>query len=102
MAEGGATLSVDAAATVEVADRITEQLRRYLRARRGEAAHIGADYDALIARLAEFVLSGGKRLRPLFAYWGWRAVATGKPSRNCCCCSRRWNCCMPARWCTTT
>src|SRR5579875_304178 len=78
MAEGGATLSVDAAATVEVADRITEQLRRYLRARRGEAAHIGADYDALIARLAEFVLSGGKRLRPLFAYWGWRAVATGE------------------------
>src|SRR5579875_4210702 len=76
MAEGGATLSVDAAATVEVADRITEQLRRYLRARRGEAAHIGADYDALIARLAEFVLSGGKRLRPVFAYWGWRAVTT--------------------------
>lgn len=76
MAEGGVALSVDAAATVEVADRITEQLRRYLRERRSEAAYIGADYDALIARLEEFVLSGGKRLRPVFAYWGWRAVAT--------------------------
>ncbi|EUA23959.1 hypothetical protein I553_3447 [Mycobacterium xenopi 4042] len=41
MAEGGVALSVDAAATVEVADRITEQLRRYLRERRSEAAYIG-------------------------------------------------------------
>jgi geranylgeranyl diphosphate synthase type I len=59
-----------------VADRITEQLRRYLHDRRSEAAHIGGDYDALIARLEEFVFSGGKRLRPVFAYWGWRAVTT--------------------------
>jgi geranylgeranyl diphosphate synthase type I len=35
----------------------------------------GTDYDGLIAALEEFVLRGGKRLRPLFAYWGWRAVA---------------------------
>ena len=25
------------------------------------------------------MLNGGKRLRPAFAYWGWRAVATGDP-----------------------
>ncbi|EUA27965.1 geranylgeranyl pyrophosphate synthase domain protein [Mycobacterium xenopi 3993] len=87
---------------MEVADRITEQLRRYLRERRSEAAYIGADYDALIARLEEFVLSGGKRLRPVFAYWGWRAVATRQAGRKCCCCSRRWNCCTPAHWCMTT
>ena len=29
----------------------------------------------MTAALEEFVLRGGKRLRPLFAYWGWRAVA---------------------------
>ena len=29
----------------------------------------------LTAALEEFVLRGGKRLRPAFAYWGWRAVA---------------------------
>jgi geranylgeranyl diphosphate synthase, type I len=46
-----------------------------LRGRRGAAAYIGDDYDGLIAALEEFVLSGGKRLRPAFAYWGWRAVA---------------------------
>jgi len=32
--------------------------------------------------LEEFVLRGGKRVRPAFAYWGWRAVAptAGHPS----------------------
>jgi geranylgeranyl diphosphate synthase type I len=59
-----------------VADAVTEQLRRYLHHRRGEAAHIGSDYDALTAGLEQFVLSGGKRLRPAFAYWGWRAVSS--------------------------
>lgn len=44
--------------------------------RRSNSAHIGCDYDGLVAGLEEFVLSGGKRLRPAFAYWGWRAVAT--------------------------
>lgn len=29
----------------------------------------------MTAALQEFVLRGGKRLRPAFAYWGWRAVA---------------------------
>lgn len=35
---------------------------------------MGDDYDALIAALEDFVLRGGKRLRPAFAYWGYRAV----------------------------
>ncbi|MCV7381090.1 geranylgeranyl pyrophosphate synthase [Mycobacterium alsense] len=58
---------------------ITEQLRRYLHGRRAQSAHIGADYDALIAALEDFVLDGGKRLRPAFAYWGWRSVADAEP-----------------------
>lgn len=36
---------------------------------------MGADYGEMTAALEEFVLRGGKRLRPAFAYWGWRAVA---------------------------
>jgi geranylgeranyl diphosphate synthase, type I len=59
-----------------LADAVTDQLRRYLHNRRDGAAYIGSDYDGLIAGLEEFVLSGGKRLRPAFAYWGWRAVST--------------------------
>jgi geranylgeranyl diphosphate synthase, type I len=61
---------------------ITEQLRRYLHDRRAQTAYIGSeggDYDALVAALEDFVLNGGKRLRPAFAYWGWRAVASGDP-----------------------
>jgi geranylgeranyl diphosphate synthase, type I len=59
-----------------LADAVTDQLRTYLQERRGEAAHIGSDYDRLTAGLQEFVLSGGKRLRPAFAYWGWRSVSS--------------------------
>jgi geranylgeranyl diphosphate synthase, type I len=71
-----------AAATVELTGAITEQLRRYLHDRRAQTAYIssdGGDYDVLIAALEDFVLTGGKRLRPAFAYWGWRAVATHDP-----------------------
>ena len=73
----GRPLSVDAAApsAVELAGAVTEQLREYLRSRRSDAAYIGSDYAEMIAALEEFVLRGGKRLRPAFAYWGWRAVA---------------------------
>ncbi len=79
-AERGAALSVEAAATVELTGAITDQLRRYLHERRGETAYIGSDYATLIAALEDFVLGGGKRLRPAFAYWGWRAVADAEPN----------------------
>jgi geranylgeranyl diphosphate synthase, type I len=61
---------------------VTDQLRRYLRDRRNHTVYIGSegsDYGVLIAALEDFVLGGGKRLRPAFAYWGWRAVATEDP-----------------------
>jgi len=62
---------------VELARAVTDQLRDYLSARRRDAAYIGTDYAELTAALEEFVLRGGKRLRPAFAYWGWRAVSDG-------------------------
>jgi geranylgeranyl diphosphate synthase type I len=62
-----------------VASAVTDQLRRYLHDRRSESAYLGADYDALTGWLEDFVLSGGKRLRPVFAYWGWDAVTTQPP-----------------------
>ena len=65
-----------APSAVELADAVTDQLRDYLRERRSGAEYIGADYAELIASLEEFVLRGGKRLRPAFAYWGWRAVSS--------------------------
>jgi geranylgeranyl diphosphate synthase type I len=73
----GRPLSVHTAApsAAELAGAVTDQLRAYLRERRQDCAYIGTDYGDLTAALEEFVLRGGKRLRPAFAYWGWRAVA---------------------------
>lgn len=64
-----------APSAVELAGAVTDQLREYLGERRNQCAYIGTDYAELTAALEEFVLRGGKRLRPAFAYWGWRAVA---------------------------
>ena len=68
---------MDAAApsAVELAGAVTDQLRELSRERRRDCAYMGTDYGELTAALEEFVLRGGKRLRPAFAYWGWRAVA---------------------------
>lgn len=60
---------------MELAGAVTDQLRDYLRRRREASSYIGTDYGAMTAALEEFVLRGGKRVRPAFAYWGWRAVA---------------------------
>ena len=67
---------------VSVNSAITEQLRAYMSARRTDAAYIGPDYGAITGALEDFVLRGGKRLRPAFAYWGWRAVATDDDPQN--------------------
>ena len=67
-------MDASAPSAIELAGAVTEQLRVYLRERRHDYAYIGADYAELTAALEEFVLRGGKRLRPAFAYWGWRAV----------------------------
>ncbi|CAN3129664.1 bifunctional (2E,6E)-farnesyl/geranyl diphosphate synthase [Mycobacterium sp. smrl_JER01] len=64
---------------MELAAAVTEQLRDYLRERRRDAAYIGAGYAVLTEAVEEFVLRGGKRLRPAFAYWGFRAVAGSEP-----------------------
>ena len=51
--------------------------------------------------------AGGKRLRPLFAYWGWRGARRHRPgpartTPPCCARSPRWSSCTPAPWSTTT
>ena len=60
---------------MQLANAVVDQLRDYLSDRRRDSAYIGPEYAELTAALEEFVLRGGKRIRPLFAYWGWRAVA---------------------------
>jgi geranylgeranyl diphosphate synthase, type I len=57
---------------------INRQLATFLQARRHEAAQIDSHFVAAVDSLGEFVLCGGKRLRPTFAWWGWRG-AGGSP-----------------------
>ncbi|MFU8872920.1 polyprenyl synthetase family protein [Micromonospora sp. SL4-19] len=51
-------------------DRFDAALDAFLRER--WLGRSGDGSDAVHAVLRRFVLSGGKRLRPLFCYWGWR------------------------------
>ena len=53
-------------------------LADYLADRRAQTDVIGPDFGDAIAALADFVLGGGKRVRPTFAWWGWRG-AGGAP-----------------------
>ncbi|HEX3786808.1 MAG TPA: polyprenyl synthetase family protein [Pseudonocardiaceae bacterium] len=46
--------------------------------RRADIEAIGADFAEAVDALAGFVLGGGKRIRPTFAWWGWRG-AGGDP-----------------------
>ena len=53
---------------------VTADLADYLAGRRDECAAIAEEYAAAVDDLTRFVLAGGKRLRPTFAWWGWRAA----------------------------
>ena len=52
-------------------DAIDAALRRFFADRRAEADVIGPSYAAAVAELEGYVLRGGKRVRPTFAWLGW-------------------------------
>ncbi|MFD9735399.1 polyprenyl synthetase family protein [Umezawaea sp. NPDC059074] len=58
--------------------RVDEALATYLADRRTLGALMDENFTGAVDGLAAFVLSGGKRIRPTFAWWGWRA-AGGDP-----------------------
>jgi geranylgeranyl diphosphate synthase, type I len=49
-------------------------LRRYLADRRGGLPELAQSFAAAVDTLSDFALRGGKRIRPTFAWWGWRAA----------------------------
>lgn len=55
-------------------ERIGVQLAAFLAERAAELAEISADLSPVAGTIRDFVLDGGKRLRPAFAYWGWRGA----------------------------
>jgi geranylgeranyl diphosphate synthase type I len=54
--------------------RVDSALTDFLAARSASLTEVGADLAPLADAARAFVLDGGKRLRPSFAYWGWRTV----------------------------
>ncbi|MFP5020570.1 polyprenyl synthetase family protein [Pseudonocardia phyllosphaerae] len=54
-------------------------LAGYLEQRREDVVAVDPSVGQAAEALAAFVLNGGKRLRPTFAWWGWRG-AGGDPS----------------------
>jgi len=57
---------------------IHRALATFLQTKRDDALQIDPQFVAAVDSLSEFVLGGGKRLRPTFAWWGWRG-AGGSP-----------------------
>jgi geranylgeranyl diphosphate synthase type I len=58
----------------EIRGRIEGALREFLSQSTPELTAIGEELVPLTDVAADFVLGGGKRLRPAFCYWGARAV----------------------------
>lgn len=53
--------------------RVSAELSAFLDRQEALLAEVSADLAPVIAALREF-LDGGKRMRPAFCYWGWRAA----------------------------
>lgn len=74
------TRVIDVAATgiepsfEDLRTQIEEALGVFLESRRFDLRDIGIELDPVAENIASYVLTGGKRLRPLFAYWGYRGA----------------------------
>jgi geranylgeranyl diphosphate synthase type I len=53
---------------------VRHELASFLETKRDEAAQIDSQFVAAVDSLSDFVLGPGKRLRPTFAWWGWRGA----------------------------
>lgn len=60
-----------------VVTRVEAELAGFFETRTARLGALGADLNTLAETARGFVLHGGKRLRPMFAYCGWRCVRDG-------------------------
>ncbi|MFF0149755.1 polyprenyl synthetase family protein [Micromonospora sp. NPDC005203] len=69
--------AVLAAYTHELVTAVDETLTAFLATEVDSLSEIDASMGAFAASAREAVLVGGKRIRPTFAYWGWRGAVGG-------------------------
>jgi geranylgeranyl diphosphate synthase type I len=56
---------------------VEEELSRFLAERRVQLAALAPDSASLVDELTRMLGAGGKRIRPLFCFWGFRAAGGG-------------------------
>lgn len=54
--------------------RVGKALAAFLDSQAPALDAVGSDLSPVVTAAQDFLLDGGKRLRPAFAYWGWRAT----------------------------
>jgi geranylgeranyl diphosphate synthase, type I len=64
-----------------VIQRVDADLAQFFDGRQARFAELGDDLAPLADIARGFVLNGGKRLRPMFAYCGWRSVRSADGDR---------------------
>ncbi|MGS2613913.1 polyprenyl synthetase family protein [Micromonospora sp. LZ34] len=69
--------AVLAAYTCELITAVDDTLAAFLAAEVDALAAIDAAMGGFAATARDCVLAGGKRIRPTFAYWGWRGATDG-------------------------
>jgi geranylgeranyl diphosphate synthase type I len=65
---------------IDVAAAVDELLKAFVAEEAQALRRLSPELEPLIDAVTAAVLAGGKRLRPAFGYWGWRAVAGPAPS----------------------
>lgn len=71
-------------------DSVDAKLAEFFASRRAVVDSVGGGYPAAVADLEAFVLRGGKRMRPAFAWTAWLGAGgepTGTAPTQYCACS---------------
>lgn len=66
----------------DLPDQVERELERFLREAGTEIRADEPRFAAGVDALTEFVLRGGKRLRPTFAWWAWRGTGGAESDRE--------------------
>jgi geranylgeranyl diphosphate synthase type I len=67
-------VSVTPTDRADLRQRVTKAVEAFLARQRPRLDAISVDLAPVADTLEAFLLDGGKRLRPAFAYWGWRGA----------------------------
>ena len=66
--------TVTPAPTPPIKEQVDAALATFLQGQRAELTDVGADLGSVSTSVERFLLVGGKRVRPLFCYWGARGA----------------------------